>query len=97
MAQIKITTRCFRCRQEVDRNNVRTYPTLSKEPRYECYDCYRRNKREPLLAGVEAVPLKKEFLCERCNYRFKSKLKMCPLCSKGDYLIGGTITVRDLL
>ena len=97
MAVLKSNVKCFRCRKEVDQNSARTFPSLNKESRYECYDCYRKNKREPLLAGIESVPLKKEYLCERCNYRFKSKIKACPLCNKPDYLIGGTVTVKDLL
>ena len=97
MAVLKLRVRCFRCRQEVGQHDARILPSISKEPRYECYDCYRKNKREPLLVGVESPPLKKEYFCERCNYRFKSKIKACPCCNKSDYLIGGTVTVKDLL
>ena len=97
MAVLNLKVHCFRCRKDVGKHDARVLPSISKDARYECYDCYRKYKREPLLAGVESVPLKKEFLCERCNYRFKSKIKSCPLCNKSDYLIGGTVTVKDLL
>ena len=97
MVVLNLKVKCFRCRQEVGQHDARILPSVSKDSRYECYTCYKRNKREPLLAGIEAVPLKKEYLCERCNYRFKSKIQACPLCNKPDYLIGGTVTVKDLL
>jgi len=97
MATLKLMIKCFRCRKDTGKHDARVLPSISKEPRYECYDCYRKNKREPLLAGVESPPIKKEYLCEKCNYRFKSKIEACPLCNKADYLVGGVVTVKDLL
>tara|TARA_Y100000310_G_C20553244_1_gene749205 strand:- start:207 stop:500 length:294 start_codon:yes stop_codon:yes gene_type:complete len=97
MAMLNLKVKCFRCRQEVGQHDARLLPSVSKNSRYECYDCYKKTKREPLLAGIESPPLKKEYLCEKCNYRFKSKIKVCPMCNKQDYLVGGVVTVKDLI
>ncbi len=97
MTILNLKVNCFRCRKEVSKSEVREVPSINPDKRYECSSCYNKYKREPILAGMEAPAIKKEFLCVRCNYHFKSKIQVCPLCSKSDYLTGGVVTVKDLL
>ncbi|HLC88870.1 MAG TPA: hypothetical protein VJG49_02425, partial [Candidatus Nanoarchaeia archaeon] len=73
MAVLNLKVNCFRCRKEVSKSEVRVLPSINTEQRYECSNCYNRYKREPILAGMEAPAIKKDFLCVRCNYHFKSK------------------------
>lgn len=74
-----------------------TKKSVNGELRYECSECFHRYRRDPLLAGIEEAQVKKEYYCERCRYKFHSKSGKCPYCSRSDQVIGGKVTVMDLL
>jgi uncharacterized CHY-type Zn-finger protein len=97
MTQLRTKVQCFRCSKKVDVNITREIKTLSKESRYECFRCFQKNKREPLLAGVEKPLIKKEYICERCKYKFKSKKAVCPYCNKNDYVTSSNVSVKELI
>ena len=97
MADMNLKVKCFRCQKEFDKTQVKYVASLGKETRYECHSCSRKATREPLLAGVEKPLVKKSYVCVRCNYKFNSKIKVCPCCSKSDRLADGNIALKDLI
>ena len=58
-----------------------------------CYPCFKNNK---MLFKIQQG-FKQEMYCERCKYKFSSKSLVCPYCSKGDRIVKGNMTVRDIL
>jgi len=96
MPVLRIKVDCFRCKKKVDKGSALPIKTISKEPRYECYNCYKRNKTSEWGFGDE-VNFKNKYYCQRCNYKFKSKKSICPYCNQSDLLVKGKITVHDLL
>ena len=97
MTVLRARVSCFRCRRPVNKLSTITNKSINGEFRHECSECFRKAKRDPLLAGIEEVKQKKEYYCERCRYRFHSKSGVCPYCSRTDQVIGGKVTVMDLL
>lgn len=95
---LRVGVRCFRCYRNVGKNQAREVVCLSKEPRYECFDCFKRNKRDPLLSGIEKPAEKQEYLCGRCKYKFSSKKRVCPYCGNIERIeqVSG-VTVYDLI
>ncbi len=90
MVYLRIKVPCFRCKRQVEKTKVLTVGSMTDEPRYECYVCFKR------FANSGDRP-KSRFLCQRCNYKFNSKKDECPYCNKSDLVIKGKITVHDLL
>ena len=97
MVILKTKIQCFRWKKKVDKNETRVNKSVNGEPRHECFTCFKRYRRDPLLAGVEEIPYKKDYYCQRCNYKFKSKLNTCPYCSKNDLVIGGNVSLKELM
>jgi uncharacterized CHY-type Zn-finger protein len=82
---LRINVRCFRCNKEVDANKTRKIEGIN-EPRYECFECFKRHNRDPLLGGIEKVVDKRNYFCGRCKFKFKNKTGICPYCNKDDYV-----------
>ena len=96
MSNLRVNVNCFKCGEEVEKNAARPIEAVNKEARYECFTCFRSDKTEPWGFGDE-IQEKKELYCERCRYKFSSKISMCPYCNKQDQVVPGEVTVRDLL
>jgi len=96
MVYLKVNVKCFRCRKEVEKTQAREMASITKEPRYECFACFNKNKTQPWGFG-DKMKYKKEFYCLRCKYKFKRRGNLCPYCNKEDSVIRGNITVHDLL
>ena len=96
MTIIRSRVQCFRCKKSVDKSDTLVIKTITKDPRYECSQCYKRNRTKPWGFGDE-MSYKKDYYCERCRYKFSSKKDVCPYCSKSDQIEGGNITVKDLI
>ncbi len=96
MNNLRVTTQCFRCQKEVHPSQARSIISVTKDERYECFDCFKRNKIDPLLPPEKIKP-KKGCFCERCKYRFMSAKSVCPYCNKDDMVVVGNVTVKDLL
>ncbi|MBU0457342.1 MAG: hypothetical protein ABH824_05035 [Nanoarchaeota archaeon] len=96
MAVLRARVKCFRCGRSVDKTQTLITKSITKDIRYECAKCYKRNKTSPWGLGDE-IPHKIEYFCERCKYKFKSKVCECPYCNKRDRVTEARITVSDLL
>lgn len=87
---------CFRCKEKVDKNETIPIKLINKEQRYECFKCYNRNKTSDWGLGDE-IQIKRNFVCQRCRYKFSAKSITCPYCDKSDLVVEDNITVRDLI
>lgn len=96
MAVLRLNVKCTSCLREVPKLEARQIPSLTKEPRYQCFLCFKRHQPIQWGQGDEMKP-KQDLYCERCNYHFKARKEKCPYCGKTDRLSGGKVTVRDLL
>lgn len=96
MPLLKVKVSCFRCHSDVTPAEAIKLKNVSKDQRYECYKCYKKNKTSEWGFGDE-VKFKSKYYCQRCNYKFKSKKGICPYCNQADFLVKGKISVHDLL
>jgi len=94
MTLLKLKVRCFRCLKEVDKMETRPVESISKDPRYECFSCFKKDLPQ---RGIPNRMVHHELYCERCRYKFRSKSPICPYCNKSDQLESAKITVYDLL
>ncbi len=95
MVYLRVQVPCFRCTNQFEKTEVRQVPSVTKEPRYECFACFKRHQRSPLI--VETPQEKVRYFCQRCKYRYDAKIEYCPYCNKNDQVIEGEVTVQDFM
>lgn len=86
---------CYRCRKTVEKSETRYVGMLGREERFECFNCFKKDRTVPWKAEETGERL--ELYCERCRYKFYSKKLFCPYCNQGDMIMKGNISVNDLL
>ena len=96
MAVLRITVDCFSCMKTVDKRQARLVKGVTKDPRYECFGCFQKNKTMAWGFGDE-LKQKTSFYCQRCKYKFRAIKECCPYCNKIDFVTRGDLTVHDLL
>ncbi len=96
MVIVRARVTCDHCKKFVDRSETRYLFLHTGEKIYECFHCYKRNPTGN-WSSEELNVVKRELYCERCKYRFKAKVAICPYCSKGDKIESGNISVKDLV
>ncbi|MBT4539338.1 hypothetical protein HOI26_02305 [Candidatus Woesearchaeota archaeon] len=96
MPVLRLKVKCVSCQREVAKLESRQVPSMTKDPRYQCFLCFKRH--QPIQWGLGDEEKKKQaWYCARCNYHFKAKKEKCPYCGKSDLLSAGKVAVRDLL
>ncbi|MBI2102375.1 hypothetical protein HYT55_00925 [Candidatus Woesearchaeota archaeon] len=95
MAIVRARISCFRCQKSVDKTDTRFFDTVAGTRRYECFPCYQKS-RNGYLPHTESKD-KRELYCERCKYKFMSRVPVCPYCSKDDSVIKAQVTAYDLV
>ncbi|MEK6900109.1 MAG: hypothetical protein AABX05_03215 [Nanoarchaeota archaeon] len=88
---------CFGCGKSVEKALMFSALDASKEMQHQCSSCYRERKSDILGEKKIPAPVKKDFFCGRCRYKFKGKTMICPYCSKEDQVIKQANSVNDLL
>jgi hypothetical protein len=88
MGFLRIYVECFKCSSIVDK--TQTILRDSIEKKYECYNCFRN------VVSEKHDNVKRDYICEKCKFMFKSRRKICPYCSKSKFVVE-KFGVRDLV
>ena len=88
MVLLKMKVQCYFCRNEVDKLTARQLETDRREPRYECFACFKKGLQNKT---------KQQYFCEKCKYRFLARSAICPYCNQRDYVSLGKLNTSDLL
>ncbi len=98
MAVIPQRVNCSVCYETVLKAEARVLSAFDKNPRYECFNCFKRKTLSP-PRNQEPIQLneKVDLFCSSCKFKFKSKRLACPYCGKKQYLMQSEITTDDLL
>ncbi len=74
---------------------TRQVAASGKEPKYECFECFRKTKPRGAATGREEA--RYTLFCERCRYKFTSARKLCPYCNDSSHLETTVITADELI
>lgn len=96
MVLLRVKVSCTKCKRRVEKLEARTMTSSLGETSYECFDCFKK-ARTPRWGSSEGIKMTREMFCQKCRYKFKSSVPICPYCNESDYLESGKLTVQDLL